>query len=333
MKRKAKLLTALAMCFLLAFPATNALSATTVTSNQTGTHDGYFYSFWNAGGGSVTMTLGSGGNYSVDWSNCNNFTCGKGWSTGAARNVSFSGSFNGGSNGYLALYGWTKDPLIEYYVVESYGSWTPPGGTSLGTMTSDGGTYNIYRTQRVDQPSIIGTATFDQYWSVRTSKRSSGTITFSNHISEWAKHGMNLGSTWDYQIMETEGYQSSGSANITVGEGTQTNPTPTPTPTPPTSGDFAVDYLQSDWGSGATVTITIKNNGTSTVNGWNLKFTFPGNQKITNAWSCSYTQSGASVSIKNDSYNGTIPVGGSVSIGFNISYSGTNKAPTNFTVN
>lgn len=346
MKRNMKFLIAFVMCFLLAFPTTIALSATTVTTNQTGTHDGYFYSFWNAGGGSVTMTLGSGGNYSVDWSNCNNFTCGKGWSTGAVRNINFSGSFNGGSNGYLALYGWTKDPLIEYYVIENYGSWTPPGATSLGTMTSDGGTYNIYRTQRVNQPSIIGTATFDQYWSVRTSKRSSGTITFSNHINAWASHGMNMGSTWDYQIMVTEGYQSSGSANITVSEATSTptptptvtptptpKPTGTPTPTPIPGGKFAVNYSQSDWGSGATVNITITNNGTSAVNGWNLNFTFPGNQKITDAWNCSYTQSGASVSIKNVSHNGTIPAGGSVSIGFNISYTGTNTPPTSFTVN
>ncbi len=199
------------------------LEAQTVTTNQQGTNNGYFYSFWNAGGGSVVMTLGSGGNYSVTWNNCNNFTCGKGWRTGSNRSVNFSGTFDGGSNGYLALYGWTKNDLIEYYVVENYGAWTPPGGSPLGSFTSDGGTYNIYKTRRVNQPSIVGTATFYQYWSVRTTKRTSGIITFSNHIKAWESYGMKLGTTWDYQIMETEGYQSSGNSNITVSEANSTS--------------------------------------------------------------------------------------------------------------
>ena len=212
------------------FPV-NVNAAQTITSDQTGTHDGYYFSFWNQGGGSVVMTLGSGGNYSVNWSNCSNFTCGKGWKTGSPdKVVTFSGSFNGGNNGYLALYGWTKNPLIEYYVIENYGQWTPPGSNSIGTLTSDGGTYTIHKMVRTNQPSIIGTATFDQFFSVRQQKRSSGTITFANHVSGWKSKGLNLGTTWDYLIMESEGYQSSGSANITVGD-SGPNPTDSVEPT------------------------------------------------------------------------------------------------------
>ncbi|MEN2774199.1 cohesin domain-containing protein [Acetivibrio clariflavus] len=129
---------------------------------------------------------------------------------------------------------------------------------------------------------------------------------------------------------------------ITLNSGNSTIPTTQPTTppwtqptTPPqnSSGNFSVNYSQNSWGTGATVSMTITNNGSSAVNGWTVNFTFPGNQKITNAWNCTYTQSGSSVTINNVDYNAVIPAGGSVTIGFNISYSGTNEAPTNFIVN
>jgi len=228
---KNKQLSLIAFSFVLLFVTLQSY-AQTIKSNQTGTNNGFYYSYWNQGSENTTytgipvMTLGDAGNYSVTWSNVYNFTAGKGWSKGSPdRVIDFSGSFDGGSNGYLAVYGWTKNPLIEYYVVESYGGWTPPGGTSIGTFTSDGGTYKIYETTRTDQPSIIGKATFQQYWSVRTTRRSSGKVTFANHVAAWKAKGMDLGTTWDYQIMETEGYHSNGSSNITMSEGTVSSET------------------------------------------------------------------------------------------------------------
>ncbi|MET9680261.1 cellulose binding domain-containing protein [Streptomyces coeruleorubidus] len=48
---------------------------------------------------------------------------------------------------------------------------------------------------------------------------------------------------------------------------------------------------------------------------------------ITQAWNASCTQSGAAVSCVNASRNGSVPDGGSVTFGFNGSWSGSNPVP------
>ena len=83
----------------------------------------------------------------------------------------------------------------------------------MGTINVDGGTYDIYTSDRINQPSIDGTSTFKQFWSVRTEKKTSGTISVSDHFKAWTSKGMKLGLLYEASFT-IEGYQSSGSATI-----------------------------------------------------------------------------------------------------------------------
>ncbi|KAH7323089.1 putative endo-1,4-beta-xylanase 1 precursor [Stachybotrys elegans] len=164
--------------------------------------------------GNVNFQARSNG-YSVTYSNAQDFVVGKGWRTGSTRNINFSGTFQPQSGtSLLAVYGWTTNPLVEYYMYEDYTSF--PGGTYKGSFTTDGGTYNIYQHTQVNQPSIVGTTTFEQYISVRQQKRSSGTVSTSSHFNAWAQLGMRLGQH-NYQVLATEAWGSAaGSCSMTI---------------------------------------------------------------------------------------------------------------------
>ncbi|KAF2646684.1 concanavalin A-like lectin/glucanase [Massarina eburnea CBS 473.64] len=169
---------------------------------------GYYWSFWQEGGGSHQCSNGNGGSYTAKWSGGGGFVCGKGWSPGGSRTVKYSGTYTPTGPGYLAIYGWTTGPLIEYYIVENHGDLAPGEPWTLkGNFTFEEGTYNIYQSQRVNKPSIQGTSTFYQFWSVRTEPRSNGTVTTGRHFSEWQKVGMRLGNH-NYMILATEGFSN-----------------------------------------------------------------------------------------------------------------------------
>ena len=108
---------------------------------------------------------------------------------------------------------------------------------------------------------------------------------------------------------------------------------PTQNPTQNPSGSCQVHYQGNGWNTGVSANVQVKNTGSSALNGWTLEFTFPSGQHLDQGWSAEWSQSGAKVTAKNAAWNGSIPAGGSVDIGFNASHNGTNTAPTAFTLN
>lgn len=89
------------------------------------------------------------------------------------------------------------------------------------------------------------------------------------------------------------------------------------------SSNFTVQWKKSSsWEEGGKkcggYEIVITNNG-DTVNSWTAKVTVPGNTKLMSQWNGIFSISGNTMTVKNESYNGTIEKGKSVSFGFNYS--------------
>jgi endoglucanase/cellulose 1,4-beta-cellobiosidase len=108
-----------------------------------------------------------------------------------------------------------------------------------------------------------------------------------------------------------------------------------PTSSPPANPlACRVTYsVTSQWRAGFVASVTIANPGSTPIAGWALGFTFGGDQRITQAWNATYSQSGAAVTVRNADWNRTIPAGGSASVGLMGTWSAGNAAPAAFTVN
>ncbi|MFE1837777.1 GH12 family glycosyl hydrolase domain-containing protein [Streptomyces sviceus] len=94
-----------------------------------------------------------------------------------------------------------------------------------------------------------------------------------------------------------------------------------------------VTYGTSVWQDGFTADVAVTNTGSSPVNGWNLAFTLPSGQRITNAWNAGVSPSSGSVTATNVGHNASIAPGGQVSFGFQGTYSGSFAKPAAFNLN
>ncbi|MFM9588920.1 endo-1,4-beta-xylanase [Streptomyces scabiei] len=108
---------------------------------------------------------------------------------------------------------------------------------------------------------------------------------------------------------------------VTALGGTVTDP-------PVPAGCSAVYTVANQWNTGFTGNVTIRCAAGSSLSSWRVAWTFGAGQQVSQAWNAACTQTGTAVSCSNASWNGGVPSGGSVSFGFNGTWSGTNPVPT-----
>ena len=184
----------------------------------------YHYEIWYQGGNN-SMTSYDNGTFKASWSGTNDFLARVGFKYDEKSTYEqvgpidayFNWKKDGSAGGYnyIGIYGWTVDPLVEYYIVDDW--YNKPGaylGQKKGEFTVDGDTYEIYQNTRVQQPSIKGTQTFPQYFSVRRSARSCGHIDVTAHFKKWESMGMQMGKMYEAKVLVEAG-GGSGSFDVT----------------------------------------------------------------------------------------------------------------------
>jgi len=204
----------------------------------------YHYEIWVDRGGAEGAELywyganrGGGAAFRAEWKNpdCYLGRIGYFWGDGqpytAYKNIycdfNYTRSANGTAGGwsYIGIYGWARNPdavdpdkrLIEYYIVDDWfgdsqlGVKTicPEGCEPVGSITVDGGNYLIYTNIRVEKPSIDGTQTFIQYFSIRQDmeqeRRQCGTISVTEHFKKWEELGLELGNMYEAKFLVEAG--------------------------------------------------------------------------------------------------------------------------------
>jgi len=98
----------------------------------------------------------------------------------------------------------------------------------------------------------------------------------------------------------------------------------------PTTGATVAFTHRDDWGAGFVMDVKITNTTSTTTNGWTLEFDLDAD--IVNLWNgVIVSRTGNRYVIQSASWNGKIPPGGSISLGFQASGSG--RTPTNVKLN
>ena len=150
-----------------------------------------------------------------------------------------------------------------------------------GTSGSGGGN-TVTVTGPGNQTGAVGTAA-----SLQVHASDSGTGQTLSYSATGLPAGLSIASgTGLISGTPTAAGTSTVTVTATDGTGASGSATFTWTISGSGGGTCKVTYAtQSQWAGGFVAGVTIANTGTSPIDGWTLKFTFPGDQKITNAWS------------------------------------------------
>ena len=206
-------------CFDPCTHTTNYSGGTVITTNATkNIGNGYHAELWrDTNTGNMTVFGDSAGcAFKANWNNSGDFLARVGYFDSLSTKkysdlgeiyavYNFSKNGTGGSYSYIGVYGWTKNPTIEYYIVDD--TFSPDsedmfwGTEEIGTYKVDGVEYTLMVGLRNNVPSILGNMSFKQVFAVRSSFQTCGKINVTEHFKNWDKLGVNIGNIYDCKLL------------------------------------------------------------------------------------------------------------------------------------
>jgi len=199
--------------------------STVVNSNKVGSIGDVGYELW-ADSGNNSATFYSDGSFSCSFKQAKDYLCRAGLSFDSTKTHEQIGhmyadfklvkqNIQNVDYSYVGIYGWTRNPLVEFYVVDNWlsqyrpGDWV--GNKKHGDFTIDGAKYTVYENTR-HGPSIDGDTQFKQFFSIRQEARDCGTIDITAHFQQWEKLGMKLGKMHEAKVLGEAGSNGGGTS-------------------------------------------------------------------------------------------------------------------------
>lgn len=205
--------------------AAHSGSKVEVSTNNVGSFsNGIGYELWNEGGNGGSATFYDDGSFNCQMTGAKDYLCRAGLSFNSDKTHTELGhmkadfklvknNLSGIQYSYIGIYGWTREPLVEWYIVDNTGSdympgdWVAQGSSAKkhGVYDIDGAKYTVYEGDRTSYSIDGDNKYFKQYFSVRTSKRDCGTIDITAHFKKWEELGMKMGKMHEAKILGEAG--------------------------------------------------------------------------------------------------------------------------------
>lgn len=190
-----------------------------------------------------------------------------------------------------------------------------PGQPTASSVTSSG--VNLSWSASTDNVGVTG------YEVLRATGGGSPTVVGTTSGTSYSATGLSASTTYTFSVRarDAAGNTSAASAgrSVTTSGGTGNPGTGACTATYSTTGT---------WNGGFQGEVTVRNNGTATLNGWTTTWPLPSGATITQVWGGRSSVSGSTVTVRNETYNGTLAANAITTYGF----TGTGTTPNPSTV-